>query len=102
MPAIRTSLLRCSVLCIAFGFGVTPMFGQTAPKDSQPPTSAGGSQQLPDAPSAVQAPKISPFAENELPLEKRPHSEATVSNLPRHILQDGAHVAVSPTYLRKS
>jgi len=104
MPAIRACLLPYAVLTIAFGLGVTAAFGQTTPSDPQLPSNAGASssQQLPDAPSAVKAPKISPFAENDLPLEKRPHSEATVMNTPRHILQDGAHIAVSPTYLRKS
>jgi PAP2 superfamily len=104
MPAIRAYLLPHAVLTIAFGLGVTAAPGQTTHLDSQPPANAGASasQQLPDAPSAVQPPKISPFAENALPLEQRPHSEATVSNLPRHIIEDGAHIFVSPAYLRKS
>lgn len=98
------SCIPCAVLAIAFGLSTSMVFGQTSAAGGQVPAhdETSSSQQLPEAPSAARAPKISPFAKDQLPLEQRPHSEATLHNLPRHILEDGAHIAVSPTYLRKS
>jgi hypothetical protein len=102
MPATRARV-TCIILAIAFGLSPLAASGQSSTEpQAQVPAASSNSQQLPDAPSVAQPPKISPFAENDLPLEKRPHSQATVSNTPRHILQDGAHIAVAPTYLRKS
>ncbi len=50
---------------------------------------------LPDAPSATMA-----AADDGVPIEDVPHSEATVRSSPKHVLLDLGHIAISPAYIR--
>ena len=54
------------------------------------------SSDLPDAPTAVTVGRDA----GEIPLEDKPHSEATVGNFPKHVLLDMGHIVISPAYIR--
>src|SRR5665213_3984245 len=87
---------------IVLSFGMVlvsrPAHGQDIAENSAAfltPDGAHGVTALPDAPSALMA-----GADDDVPIEDVPHSEATVMNLPKHILLDMGHIAISPSYIR--
>jgi len=52
--------------------------------------------ELPDAPTVVTVRRET----SEIPIEDKPHSEATVWNFPKHVLLDMGHIVISPAYIR--
>ena len=76
-------------------------FAQLAAQSEPASIFSSSGAELPDAPSAV-ADKVGRSAaqEQEVPIEDKPHSEATVMNLPKHVLLDMGHIAISPSYIR--
>jgi len=62
------------------------------------PSRSGGTafSDLPDAPRAAMAARET----SEIPIEDKPHSEATVLNFPKHVLLDMGHIVISPVYIR--
>ena len=54
------------------------------------------SSDLPDAPTAVTVGRDA----SEIPIEDKPHSEATVLNFPKHVVLDMGHIVISPVYIR--
>jgi hypothetical protein len=72
--------------------GPAPVFSTSAPAHRVP--------DLPDAPSPVPAPRAP--ADPDVRLEQKPHDPVTLAATPRNMLQDGAHIFVSPIYIRRN
>ena len=95
---LRIRLLGAAVLFFSVVLVSGPAHGQDIAENSAAfltPVETHGATALPDAPSALMA-----GADDDIPIEDVPHSEATVMNLPKHVLLDIGHIAISPSYIR--
>ena len=87
---------------IVLSFGMVlvsrPAHGQDIAENSAAfltPDGTHGATALPDAPSALMA-----GVDDDVPIQDKPHSEATVMGFPKHVLLDMGHIAISPRYIR--
>jgi membrane-associated phospholipid phosphatase len=92
----RYSLEVCRLTATVLLFGTVaftrPALGQDIAENAAAPV-VRGVVELPNAPSAM-------TAGDDVPIEDVPHSEATVMGLPKHVLLDMGHIAISPSYIR--
>ena len=64
-------------------------------------TSGPSNDGLPDAPSTtIQTALPATQSVDDLPIDQQPHPPVTLKSLPKNILYDGGHIAISPIYLR--
>jgi len=91
--------VRCSLLMLAVGLFQHSAVAQATDPQSPPPDSQPAAQTanqpLPMAPQ----PQL-PFGGAKHQLDREEHSEVTLAKIPRNILWDGGHIAISPLYLR--
>jgi len=77
--------------------GGTASAQEVATSSSAPSSPEGtASSDLPDAPTAVTVEREA----REIPIQDKPHSEATVWNFPKHVVLDMGHIVISPAYIR--
>lgn len=100
MRSSRTALLPALVISIAAFLLSSTSVAQIAtsplPVEVHAFTSATAS--LPDAPRPADS--APPPVSRDLPIDRQPHPEVTVTLAPVHTIQDVGHIVISPIYLR--
>ncbi len=94
-PGLCVFTLTILLSASALAYGQDIADNGAPPLPAQAASSAIKMAALPDAPSA-----LTPRDSDEIPIQDVPHSEATVMNLPKHILLDMGHIVISPSYIR--
>jgi len=99
MRSPRTPCFPALIVLIAATLLSSPSLAQVnAPRSLEALASAGANPSLPDAPGL--ADPTPPPISQDLPIDRQPHSDVTVTLAPVHVIQDVAHTVVSPIYLR--